>query len=80
MAFACKTWLTTSQPYVRRSLELESRMRGNVPVRFGRGRLDSLVAQGLAAYLITSLGVSRYWAWTCDHKFFMLLGLDSRGL
>jgi hypothetical protein len=30
-------------------------MHGNVPVRFGRGRLDSLVTKGLAAYLITSL-------------------------
>jgi hypothetical protein len=27
-------------------------MHGNVPVRFGRGRLDSLVTKGLAAYLI----------------------------
>ena len=27
-------------------------MYGNVPVRFGRGRLDSLVTKGLAAYLI----------------------------
>jgi hypothetical protein len=32
-------------------------MHGNVPVRFGRGRLDSLVTKGLAAYLITSLRV-----------------------
>src|SRR3954447_21419526 len=31
---------------------LESRMHGNVPVRFGRGRLDSLGNKGLAAYLI----------------------------
>src|SRR5438552_18395005 len=30
-------------------------MHGNVPVRFGRGRLDSLGNKGLAAYLITSL-------------------------
>ena len=29
-------------------------MHGNVPVRFGRGRLDSLVTKGLAAYLIAS--------------------------
>src|SRR5262245_56180961 len=35
-----------------RNLCLESRMRGNVPVRFGRGRLDSLGNRGLAAYLI----------------------------
>jgi len=28
-------------------------MHGNVPVRFGRGRLDSLGNMGLAAYLIT---------------------------
>jgi hypothetical protein len=34
---------------------LESRMHGNVPVRFGRGRLDSLGNKGLAAYLIASL-------------------------
>jgi hypothetical protein len=27
-------------------------MLENVPVRFGRGRLDSLVTKGLAAYLI----------------------------
>jgi hypothetical protein len=27
-------------------------MHGNVPVRFGRGRLDSLATKGLAAYLI----------------------------
>jgi hypothetical protein len=27
-------------------------MHGNVPVRFGRGRLDSLGNKGLAAYLI----------------------------
>ena len=27
-------------------------MHENVPVRFGRGRLDSLVTKGLAAYLI----------------------------
>jgi hypothetical protein len=31
---------------------LESRMHENVPVRFGRGRLDSLITKGLAAYLI----------------------------
>jgi hypothetical protein len=36
----------------RQLLCLESRMHGNVPVRFGRGRLDSLVAKGLAAYLM----------------------------
>jgi hypothetical protein len=30
-------------------------MHGNVPVRFGRGRLDSLGNKGLAAYLIASL-------------------------
>jgi hypothetical protein len=29
-------------------------MHGNVPVRFGRGRLDSLGNKGLAAYLIGS--------------------------
>jgi hypothetical protein len=27
-------------------------MHGNVPVRFGRGRLDSLDTKGLAAYLM----------------------------
>src|SRR4051812_19305234 len=27
-------------------------MHGNVPVRFGRGRLDSLAIKGLAAYLM----------------------------
>src|SRR5215475_15350756 len=31
---------------------LESRMHVTVPVRFGRGRLDSLGNKGLAAYLI----------------------------
>ena len=31
---------------------LESRMHATVPVRFGRGRLDSLGNKGLAAYLI----------------------------
>ena len=30
-------------------------MRENVPVRFGRGRLDSLATKGLAAYLIASV-------------------------
>ena len=34
---------------------LESRMHGNVPVRFGRGRLDSLRKKGLAAYLMCAL-------------------------
>ena len=29
-------------------------MHGNVPVRFGRGRLDSLGNKGLAAYLIAA--------------------------
>jgi hypothetical protein len=29
-------------------------MHENVPVRFGRGRLDSLATKGLAAYLIAS--------------------------
>jgi hypothetical protein len=39
---------------------LESRMHGNVPVRFGRGRLDSLATTGLAAYLITSLMIKAF--------------------
>jgi hypothetical protein len=30
----------------------ESRMHAAVPVRFGRGRLDSLATKGLAAYLL----------------------------
>ena len=30
-------------------------MHGNVPVRFGRGRLDSLGNKGLAAYLMRNL-------------------------
>ena len=30
-------------------------MHENVPVRFGRGRLDSLGNKGLAAYLIATL-------------------------
>jgi hypothetical protein len=30
-------------------------MHGNVPVRFGRGRLDSLGNKGLAAYLIRKI-------------------------
>jgi hypothetical protein len=29
------------------------------PVRFGRGRLDSLCKKGLAAYLITTLSLAR---------------------
>ncbi len=29
-------------------------MHANVPVRFGRGRLDSLGNKGLAAYLIVT--------------------------
>ena len=37
---------------MKQILCLESRMHGNVPVRFGRGRLDSLRNKGLAAYLI----------------------------
>src|SRR5207302_3655037 len=36
---------------------LESRMHENVPVRFGRGRLDSLGNKGLAAYLIAGSAV-----------------------
>ena len=55
-------------------------MHGNVPVRFGRGRLDSLVTKGLAAYLITSLGANHYKALTCEQRLLPLLGLDSRGL
>ena len=31
-------------------------MHENVPVRFGRGRLDSLATKGLAAYLIAGGG------------------------
>ena len=31
-------------------------MHGNVPVRFGRGRLDSLGTKGLAAYLMRKVG------------------------
>jgi hypothetical protein len=33
-------------------------MHGNVPVRFGRGRLDSLGNKGLAAYLIDKLFIA----------------------
>jgi hypothetical protein len=48
---------------------LESRMHATVPVRFGRGRLDSLGNKGLAAYLITSLRPkTRSWAkWVAAH-------------
>ena len=28
----------------------------------------------------TSLGANRYRAWTCEHRIFLLLGLDSRRL
>jgi hypothetical protein len=42
-----------------RSLGLESRMPSKGPVRFGRGRLDSLARKGLAAYLITRWKKSR---------------------
>jgi hypothetical protein len=41
----------------------ESRMHPKVPVRFGRGRLDSLGNKGLAAYLIPNaiwLAMLRY--------------------
>src|SRR5215470_15933127 len=39
----------------------ESRMHATVPARFGRGRLDSLVPKGLAAYLIAGhLGLRAY--------------------
>ena len=31
-------------------------MHGNVPVRFGRGRLDSLGNKGLAAYFMVRRG------------------------
>ena len=41
------------------NLTLESRMREKVPVRFGRGRLDSLGNKGLAAYLIAIMGPPR---------------------
>ena len=34
-------------------------MHENVPVRFGRGRLDSLATKGLAAYLIVRLSRTR---------------------
>ena len=30
-------------------------MHENVPVRFGRGRLDSLATKGLAAYLMCAV-------------------------
>ena len=40
---------------VRRGLGLESRMPLTWPVRFGRGRLDSLARKGLAAYLMCVL-------------------------
>ena len=43
-------------------------MHGNVPVRFGRGRLDSLVTKGLAAYLITSLRRLDLHKWLQDKK------------
>ncbi len=55
-------------------------MHENVPVRFGRGRLDSLATKGLAAYLISSIAASRYRTLTCEHRLFLLLELDSRGL
>jgi hypothetical protein len=45
-------------------------MHENVPVRFGRGRLDSLVTKGLAAYLITSLGRNLL----LDNKLRLLFG------
>jgi hypothetical protein len=35
-------------------------MHGNVPVRFGRGRLDSLGNKGLAAYLIPNIATRTY--------------------
>lgn len=42
-------------------------MHENVPVRFGRGRLDSLATKGLAAYLIASLDATLELAGTCEH-------------
>jgi len=42
-----------ASPRVDSRLGLESRMLSKQPVRFGRGRLDSLARKGLAAYLIT---------------------------
>jgi len=41
-----------ASPRVDSRLGLESRMLSKQPVRFGRGRLDSLARKGLAAYLI----------------------------
>ena len=35
-------------------------MHENVPVRFGRGRLDSLDIKGLAAYLIATSKCNRW--------------------
>jgi hypothetical protein len=40
-------------------------MHENVPVRFGRGRLDSLVTKELAAYLILISNSSSYSSTGC---------------
>jgi hypothetical protein len=59
MASGWRTWRTGLDRDTKQSLCLESRMHENVPVRFGRGRLDSLVIKGLAAYLITYVFAKR---------------------
>jgi hypothetical protein len=53
-------------------------MQENVPVRFGRGRLDSRVTKGLATYLITSLGAKSDCAETCEYFVSGLPGLIPR--
>ena len=46
-------------------------MHENVPVRFGRGRLDSLATKGLAAYLIAG-------SWAIHRTTRLVLRLEER--
>src|SRR5215831_97361 len=47
-------------------------MHENVPVRFGRGRLDSLATKGLAAYLIAR-------PWPIQRTTWLVLGPSAGG-
>jgi hypothetical protein len=51
-----------------------------LPVRFRRGRLDSLATKGLAAYLITSLSATSDPDQACELWVSRFLGPESQGL
>jgi hypothetical protein len=54
-------------------------MHGNVPVRFGRGRLDSLGNKGLAAYLIAGqFGLRAHVEVTDARRQFLTVSLSRR--